>query len=145
MKKIFSLSSIILIIDIIIKIIVKTNIKLNYSIPIINNFFQLTYVKNEGAAWSILIGKTNFLIIITILFLAFFIRYIIKENNYKKQETLSYSLILSGTISNLIDRVIYGYIVDYIDINILNYNFPIFNISDACIVIGIMLLLFIKR
>jgi len=140
MKKIISLSSIFLLIDVFIKILIKENLIINQSIKIINNFFYLTYVKNTGAAWSILKGKQTFLIIFSLMVIIFLINYLIKKKNYSKLETIGYSLLLAGAIGNLLDRIIYGYVIDYLNFYIFNYNFPIFNIADTCIVIGIMLL-----
>lgn len=141
MKRIITLSSILLSIDIIIKIIVNNTMKINQSIKIINNFFYLTYVRNTGAAWSILSGKQTFLIIITLIIIISLFIYIKEKKQYTKKEIISYSLIISGSIGNLIDRIIYNYVIDYLDFNIFNYNFPIFNFADTCIVIGIILLL----
>lgn len=145
MKKIITLSGVLLILDIVIKLLVSNLINLNSSIVLINNFLSLTYVRNIGAAWSILEGKQILLIIISMLFLVVFIFYIGRRECYTKLEIISYSMIISGTLGNMIDRIIYGYVIDYIDILILGYNFPIFNLADTCIVIGIMLLLILKR
>lgn len=140
MKKIIGLSSVFLIIDIILKLIIKNNMVVNESINIINNFFSLTYVKNTGAAWSILSGKQFFLIIVTIIVIIFLLIYLYKMKNYSSLDIIGYSLLLAGALGNLIDRIFYGYVIDYLDFLIFNYDFPIFNIADCCIVIGIMIL-----
>lgn len=145
MKKIIIISGVLLILDIVIKLLVSNLINLNSSIVLINNFLSLTYVRNIGAAWSILEGKQILLIVISMLFLILFMFYIGRRECYTKLEIISYSMIISGTLGNMIDRIIYGYVIDYIDILILGYNFPIFNLADTCIVIGIMLLLILKR
>ena len=64
-----------------------------------------------------------------------------KKENYNKYEIIGYSLLLSGAIGNLIDRIIYGYVIDYLDFRILGYNYPIFNFADMCIVIGLVLII----
>jgi len=140
MKKIIGLSSIFLIIDVIIKLIVKNTVLVHQSIKIIDNFFYITYVKNTGAAWSILSGKQIFLIIFSIIVVIMLIIYLCKKKEYNKFEIYGYSLLLGGAIGNLVDRIIYGYVIDYLNFYIFNYDFPIFNIADCCIVIGIMLL-----
>lgn len=140
MKKIITFSSIFLVIDIVVKLIVKTNMELYQNIKIFNNFFYITYVKNTGAAWSILSGKQLLLIIFSMIVIIGLLIYLYRKKDYNKLETIAYGLVLSGTIGNLIDRVIYGYVIDYLNFYIFNYNFPVFNIADACIVIGIMLL-----
>ena len=140
MKKIIGLSSIFLIIDIVVKVLVKSKLVLNESIKIIDNFFYITYVKNTGAAWSILSGKQVFLILFSIIVIVSLFIYLYKKKIYTKLELIGYSLLLSGAIGNLIDRILYGYVIDYLNFYIFNYNFPIFNIADCCIVVGIMLL-----
>lgn len=140
MKKIIELSSIFLIVDIVVKLLVKSKLVLNESIKIIDNFFYITYVQNTGAAWSILSGKQYFLIIITLIILIYLIIYLYKKKTYTKLETIGYGLLISGAVGNLIDRIVYGYVIDYLNFYIFNYNFPIFNIADTCIVVGIMLL-----
>ena len=137
-----SISSIILIvIDIVIKLIISNNLILNQSISVINNFFYITYVKNTGVAWSILSGKINLIIVITLAIIMLLIIYIFNKKSYSVLEIISYSMLLSGSIGNLIDRIIYGYVIDYLDFNILGYDYPIFNFADICIVIGIILIL----
>lgn len=138
MKKMLPVITISVLLDQIIKILVILNMNLYQSINIINNFFKITYVRNNGAAWSILSGSRFFLITISIIacFLIYF--YFIKNKELKKPEIFSYGILLGGTIGNLIDRIIHGYVIDYLDFKIFNYDFPIFNIADICIVIGII-------
>lgn len=113
-------------------------------ITIIKNFFSLIYTKNNGAAFSILTGKRLFLIIVTILIIAMIIYYIKKNNIKDKINIIAFSLVLGGSIGNLIDRIIRGYVVDFISIKVFKYNFPIFNIADSFICIGVFLLVFIS-
>mgnify|MGYP003571267441 CR=1 FL=1 len=140
MKKILSFSFVTFIIDIISKIVVSNYLNLNESIVIIKNFFNLTYVRNYGAAWSILNNRVSFLVIISLIIIGTIIYYISKKNNYNKMEILSYCLILGGALGNLINRVINGYVIDFLDFNILGYDYPIFNLADTFIVIGVVLL-----
>ena len=139
--KIIINSIILLIIDIVIKLIISNKLIFNQSIKVINNFFYITYVKNTGVAWSILSGKINLIIVITLAIIILLIIYIFNKKSYGVLEIISYSMLLSGSIGNLIDRIIYGYVIDYLDFNILGYDYPIFNFADICIVIGIILIL----
>lgn len=136
-KKVFIFSLIIIAIDFIIKIIV-----LNYvtNICIIPNFFYLTLAKNTGAAFSLLENKIIFFIIIAFIVIYYIFKYSIKED-IDKLEQVSYILLIGGIIGNLIDRVIYGYVVDYLRFIIFSYNFPIFNLADICITIGAIFLI----
>lgn len=142
MKKIISLSSILLIIDQIIKLIISSKMLLNSSITIIGKFFNITYVINKGAAFSILTGNRLFLIIVSLISLILIYKYLLKDKILKNKEIIIYSLIIGGLLGNLLDRIIYGYVIDYLDFKIFNYNYPVFNFADICIVIGIVLLMF---
>lgn len=129
-----------LIIDQLSKIIVINNIEPSTGIKLINNFLYITFVKNEGAAFSILQGGRIFFIVLSIFVLVIMIKYIFDDKNIRKIEVLSYSLLIAGIIGNLIDRIVYGYVVDFIDIYLFGYDFPVFNVADMCIVIGAVVL-----
>lgn len=140
MKKMLPIIGISLVLDQLIKIIVIVNINLYQSINVISKFFNITYVRNNGAAWSILSGNRLTLILIAITALIMIYLYFIKDRKLTKLETFSYGILIGGTIGNLIDRIIYGYVIDYLDFKIFNYNFPVFNFADICIVIGVILI-----
>lgn len=132
------LISILLIVDLLIKYFVSSYLE---NITIIDNFFSLNYVLNDGAAFSIFASKTYFLIIITIVCFAFLIYELINNLN-DKVKALGYSLALSGLLGNFIDRLVDGYVIDYLSFKIFNYSFPIFNFADILIVVGILIVLF---
>lgn len=144
MKKISFLSLIIVLIDQIIKILISNNLELYNSIEIIKNFFNITYVKNIGAAFSILNGNVVFLILVSILALIAIYFLLLKNKKFNKIQTILYSLLLGGIIGNLIDRIFRGYVIDYLDFTIFNYKFPVFNFADICIVISVIILLLIS-
>lgn len=135
------ISIILLCIDQISKLLIVNLLTKTDSITIIKNFFYLTYINNDGAAFSILVGKRILLILIAVLVIVMLIRYIKKNNIQNKLELVSISLIIGGSLGNLIDRVVRGYVIDFLDFKIFNYNFPIFNLADTFIVIGVFLLL----
>lgn len=135
------ISIILLCIDQISKLLVVNLLTKTDSITIIKNFFYLTYINNDGAAFSILVGKRIFLILIAVLVTVMLIRYIKKNNIQNKLELVSLALIIGGSLGNLMDRVVRGYVIDFLDFKIFNYNFPIFNLADTFIVIGVFLLL----
>lgn len=140
MKKVIAISSISFLIDRITKIIVCSILKIGESIPIIKNFFSITLAKNTGVAFSLLEGKIDIVIIVTLIVL-FLIIDMLRKNNIKENEKKYYALMIGGALGNLLDRIIYGYVIDFLDFKIINYNYPIFNIADSCIVVGIILLL----
>ncbi len=133
--------SLVVIIDIISKLLVSNNLLLSKSVTIIPNFFYLTYAHNYGGAWSIFENNTLAITIISFIVILGISYYIFKNKVTRKIEIIGYSLLLGGAIGNLIDRIIYGYVIDFLDFYILGYDFPIFNIADIGIVVGIIFLL----
>lgn len=133
MKKSVILSSTIFLIDRILKIIVEKFLELEKSKYIINKFLYLYRCHNTGAAFSIFNNSTNFLIIISLIVL-FVIFYLYKKNNYT--DSIIYGLLIGGILGNLVDRIIYGYVIDYIGVTLFNYNFAIFNFADIIIVLS---------
>ncbi len=132
---------ILILIDQISKVLISY--KLNYLEVknIINNFFYLTYVKNTGSAFSILEGKRILLIILSIVFLIILIKYLTTSKN---KERIYILLIISGLLGNLVDRILTGKVVDFLGFNIFGYKYPIFNIADSYVVIGVIILLIIN-
>ena len=130
-----------LIIDIVSKLVVSNLMVVNDSIMVIKNFFYITYVKNTGAAWSIFSGETLGLIIVSLIIIAFIIYYISKNKPSTMMEKIGYAMILGGSFGNLLDRIIYGYVIDFLDFNIFGYNYPIFNLADSFIFIGVILII----
>lgn len=110
---------------------------------VIKDLFSLLYLQNKGAAFGILQGKLYFLTIITIIVIIGIIYYIIKCKPSSKLLRISFSLIISGALGNLMDRMFYKYVVDFISIHYKDfYYFPVFNIADMLVVIGTALLAF---
>lgn len=140
----FVLIIILTVIDQIIKFIVVKNISVGQVIELIKigdkNILDLTHIRNTGAAWSIMQGKTWFLIVLPIAVLIGGIIFMtIKRNSLKKLEVISISMIIAGGIGNLIDRIRLREVVDYISFKFI--DFPVFNFADICVVIGEILLL----
>lgn len=138
-KKLFIYTIIFVFIDQLSKGLINIGMNLNQSIEIIPNFLNLTYVHNIGAAFSIFEGAKWFFIITAIIVLNIIYIFFIKDKELKNSEIVIYSLLISGIIGNLIDRVVFGYVIDFIDVNI--FNFAIFNLADSFIVIAVILLL----
>ena len=139
-KKVIILSIVVLMVDIISKLIIKTNLNLYESIKIIPNFFNITYVMNDGAAFSILRGNQILLSILGILVIIVLGYYINKDklNNYK---VIYYSLLIGGILGNILDRLIYNGVIDFLDFKIFGYDYPIFNLADSFIVISVILII----
>lgn len=140
-KKIIITSIILLIIDQVLKQLVLMNISYQETISIIPNFFYLTQVRNTGGAWSILSGNTIFLLILSFFVLVGIFYYLQKKETMPRLEEISYILLLGGILGNLIDRICYKGVIDYLGFIFGNYYFPVFNFADICIVCGVILLL----
>lgn len=138
-KKLFIYTVIFVFIDQLSKGLINICMNLNQSIEIIPNFLNLTYVHNTGAAFSILKGARWFFIITAIIVLNIIYLFFIRDKQLKDSEIVIYSLLISGIIGNLIDRVVFGYVIDFIDVNI--FDFAIFNLADSFIVIAVILLI----
>lgn len=135
-----------ILIDQISKYYIQYTPALHGKIELIPNFLYVTYVKNTGVAWSMLSGKTVFLIIIGIIetvVLIYFLVMVLKAKN--KPYIVALSLMIGGALGNLIDRIMFGYVRDFIDTYPFGYNFPVFNVADSalCIGVGIILILMI--
>ena len=114
----------------------------NYKLFINKDFllFRLDFVKNYGAAFNIFSGNRIFLSCISIIFSILLTYLILRKNTLKLLDLYSYSFILGGTIGNGMDRILRGYVIDFINLNII--NFPVFNIADISINIGFIFLLY---
>jgi len=134
----FSLSIFIVLIDQFTKFLMFNNKELFINKDFL--FFKLDFVKNYGAAFNIFSGSRIFLSLISILFSILLIYLILRKNTLNTFDLYSYSFILGGTIGNGIDRIYRGFVVDFINLNII--NFPVFNIADISINIGFIILLY---
>ena len=141
MRKIIITTFICILLDQLLKILCLNSLAMGESINIISNFWNITLVSNTGAAFSILSSSTPFLIIVSLITIILIYFFFIKGQNLKTYQTILYGLLLGGIIGNLIDRIIYGAVIDYLDFNIFGYNFPVFNLADTFIVIGVTLII----
>ena len=113
---------------------------MNKNIIIIHNFLCIEYTQNTGIAFNIGSNNVVIIIIINIMILGLIFKFI-KDNNLHIETLVSLFIVLAGGISNLIDRIFRGFVIDFIDVNI--FNFPNFNVADICIVLGIIFLIVI--
>ena len=134
----FSISIFIFLIDQFTKYLIFYNNKIFINKDFL--LFKLDFVKNYGAAFNIFSGNRIFLSCISIFFSIILIHLILRKNTSNSLYLYSYSFILGGTLGNGLDRIIKGFVVDFINLNII--NFPVFNIADISINIGFILLLF---
>ena len=118
------------------KYLTVQNISLGETKEFIPGFLSLTHLRNTGAAWSLLEGKMIFFYVITVIVSVVIIYLLIK--NYKKSicYSVGLSFVLAGAIGNFIDRVRLGYVVDMLQTDFM--NFPIFNVADSTLVVGVI-------
>ena len=130
-----------IIVDQLTKFLVVKYMTLGQSISVIDNFLYITSHRNEGAAWGILQGKMIFFYVVTLVVIGLVILWI-RKLDIKKEKLLviAISLILGGALGNFIDRVMYQHVVDFINTYIFGYDFPIFNIADSALCIGVFLM-----
>jgi signal peptidase II len=141
----FLVLSIILALDLGSKTIIDHTVPPYESIPVISGFFSITFVKNTGAAFGLFggainAGRTFFFLVITIgaVILISFILRKVKEN--RVLPPLSLAMIMAGAIGNLVDRIRWGYVIDFLDLHWRGYHWPAFNVADSAITLGVLLL-----
>lgn len=139
MLKYYIVALILIIIDQFTKWLVVVNMEIGERITIIEDFFYLLSHRNSGAAWGILQGQMLFFYIITVIVIIAIVYYMQKYAKNNALLAIGLSLILGGAIGNFIDRVLRQEVVDFASFIIVNYNFPIFNVADSALTIGVIL------
>jgi signal peptidase II len=155
---IYSLIAVIVLLDQISKYIVKSTMHLYQSLEVIGDFLRLTYIENPGMAFGIQFENKFWFTVLSILAAAIVVIYLLRMPNERFVFRLSLALILGGAIGNLIDRLIYGRVVDFVDveffdISLPSFNFlflqfpgydmtrwPVFNVADSAVTCGMILL-----
>lgn len=141
MKRIWSLAVILggILLDQLLKIWTVTHVAEGQTNAAISGLFSWTYVKNSGAAWSILEGKQWLFMIITPIIVVVAAYFLYKKRG-EAEYCLALALILAGALGNYIDRVRLGYVVDMISLDFV--NFPIFNLADSLLSVGVIVLFY---
>ncbi|RSL31295.1 lipoprotein signal peptidase [Salibacterium salarium] len=137
----YGLSFLIIVIDQITKFLVVQNMDIAESREIIPDFFYLTSHRNSGAAFGILQGQMWLFYIVTVIVVIAIVYHLHKYGRDSKWYGIPLALILGGAIGNFIDRLLFGEVVDFFNVYIFNYNYPIFNIADSALVVGVILLI----
>ncbi len=126
------------------QVIVRT-LRLGQGIPVIPNFFDIVFVLNPGAAFSFLATlpdsvRTPFFIIISVTAVILIIFYRTRHLQRHALASVSLALILGGAVGNLIDRLRYGMVVDFLLVHVYQYHWPAFNVADSAISVGVMMM-----
>lgn len=137
----YIIALIILALDQLSKWLVVQDMSVGEDIPVIPHVFYLTSLRNTGAAWNILEGQFVFFFIITAVVLGIVIYYMQKAGRKQPLLGTALALIIGGTLGNFADRLFRGEVVDFIHIYIIHYSYPVFNIADSSLFIGVVLLI----
>lgn len=130
------------VLDFITKKIIATQLEIGEQISVIGNFFLITSHRNRGAAFGILQEQRVFFIIITVLIVSAIVWYIhVSRNSGQAWLLTGLGLVLGGALGNFLDRAIAGEVVDFLMFNFGSYTFPIFNVADSAICIGVACIL----
>jgi len=138
---------VIVVLDQVTKIYIDTHMTLHESIPVVQGFFNITYVRNPGAAFGFLAGasptvRALFLIGVWIFASGLIVYYVAKMKTEDILLTYGMSLILGGAVGNLIDRVRLGEVIDFLDFYISTYHWPAFNVADSAVTVGAVILFY---
>ncbi|MCM3698471.1 signal peptidase II [Paenibacillus macerans] len=138
----FLIALIVFLIDQGTKYLIATGLTIGEQIPVIGNFFLITSHRNTGAAFGILKDQRWFFIVVTTVVVIGIIWYLLKVRKQRnKLLPTALSLVLGGAFGNFLDRAVSGEVVDFLQFNFGSYTFPIFNVADSCIVIGVALII----
>ncbi len=144
MLKPLSISGLVVILDQLTKNIVKSTMELGESFDIIGTFLKFTFVENKGLAFSIKVSNLGIFTGLSMVASLIVLYYIYK---YKQEGAIVYiplALIFGGAIGNMIGRVLYGKVVDFIDVGIASYRWPVFNIADSSVFVGLVWFLIVS-
>ena len=113
------------------------------SIEVIPNFFYITYVKNDGAAWNMLAGKQTFLSLLAAVAIGVMLYFLLKQkqSHSAKLNQIALACMIAGAAGNLIDRLVLNYVRDFLHFYPFGYDFPVLNIADTALTIGVILLI----
>lgn len=140
LNKVYFIALIVFLLDFLSKNFVINNFELLKSIELIPNFFYITYLQNTGAAWSMFRNGSLFIAIISFIIFILISNYIKKLKLENIWSIISFGFLLGGILGNFIDRVVYGYVIDFLDFKIFGYDYPVFNFADIMIVVGTIMI-----
>ncbi len=141
-----SLTGVIIVVDQVTKLYIMQTMRLHESIPVIADCFSLTYIRNPGAAFGLLAGSSDtfrmvFFGLTSVFALGLLGTILLRMPERDRMGRLSVAAILGGAIGNLIDRMRYGEVIDFLDVYVGNYHWPAFNVADSAITVGVIFLI----
>lgn len=138
-KRIIIIAIICLVVDQVSKLFASMFLTLNTSKVLIENFFNLSLCHNYGVAFGMLGDHRVLIFLFTLIAIAIIIKFMYSFKT-SLLNNIAFGLLVGGLVGNLLDRLVFGYVIDFFDFIIFSYDFPVFNVADICIVIGVFLL-----
>ncbi len=138
-----AVSTLVLVLDQLTKVYIDKTMRLHDSIPVIDGFFSITYLRNKGAAFGILANSTwrlPFFLLVSAVAVLVILVVLSRLRDDQRGSAVSLSLIFSGALGNLIDRVRLGEVIDFLDVYWKGHHWPAFNVADSAICVGVFLL-----
>ena len=139
-EQVYSVACVLLMFDQLIKLLVRSRMSLMEEIEVIPNFFSIYYIENSGGAFSLFSGATIVLIVLSVLVLAFIHYYVVTDEKMTKWRIFGLGIVIGGIVGNLVDRILYGAVIDYLSFDLFGYGFPVFNLADIGITVGFLIL-----
>ena len=140
-KKVILYSIILFVVDQISKLVLDKVLVLGKSYTIFDKFLYITKAYNDGVSFSMLSGHRWVIILLSLIIMVFLYFYM-QKFKVNTKNMIGFSLVFGGLFGNLVDRIVHGYVIDFIDFYVFNYNYPIFNLADSFICIGVCILLY---
>lgn len=138
----YGIALFVFIVDLISKKLIATRLEIGEQISVIGNFFLITSHRNRGAAFGILQEQRIFFILITLIIVGAIVWYMQSIRDSKRAVLLTgLGLVMGGAVGNFLDRLLYGEVVDFFQLNFGSYTFPIFNVADSAICCGVVLII----
>ncbi len=139
-RRVAAVLAVVLVLDRITKAVVAGAMQINQSVPVLGDWFRLTYIRNTGVAFGLFPGQRTSFIILSVAGLAAVGYYLARRAPRDGREVLSLGLFIGGALGNLVDRVRFGEVIDFLDFGVRAHRFPVFNVADMGVTCGVALL-----
>ena len=135
------IAAVALLADLVTKQLVTMNFELWDSVDVLGDFFRLTYIQNPGAVFGIRLGSGILHLVLSVAAMGVVISMLIKTPPEERWAGTGLALVLGGAVGNIIDRLRYGVVIDFLDFGIGDSRWYVFNVADACVSVGVALLI----
>lgn len=140
MKRLW-ITAVALLVDLVTKWLVTTNFELWDSVDVLGDFFRLTYIHNPGAVFGIRLGSSVLHLVLSAVAMGVVITMLVKTPHADRWGGIGLALVLAGAIGNIVDRLRHGVVIDFLDFGIGDVRWYVFNVADACVSVGVVLLI----